>query len=83
MHKPVGQRVGKIFHAGAELLDEQEVEVVLNQYRGIGGGDYPMFNVDKIVREYADDMPKLIIQYLQDHPKITAAQPHNIHLLRG
>ena len=82
LHKPVGQRVGKIFHAGAELLDEQEVEVVLNQYRGIGGGDYPMFNVDKIVREYADDMPKLIIQYLQDHPKITAAQPHNIHLLR-
>lgn len=82
IRKPVGQRVGKIFYAGAELQDEQEVEVVLNQYRGVGGGDYPMFSANKVIREYADDMPKLIIQYLQSHPEITAVHPHNLHLIK-
>lgn len=82
LKKPVGHRVGPIFFDEAELLDEQEVEVVLNQYRGVGGGDYPMFGADKIVREYADDMPKLIIQYLQNHSEIVAEQPHNLQIIK-
>ncbi len=80
--KPAGQRVGKIMFAGKELLAEQEVEVALNQYRGVGGGNYPMFNADKIVRQYADDMPKLIIQYLQSHPHVKVGQPHNLTIIK-
>ena len=80
--KPVGHRVGQIYFAGEPLAKEQEVEVVLNQYRGVGGGDYPMFSADKVVREYADDMPKLIMEYLQSHPEVEAKQPENLKIIK-
>ncbi|GBG93688.1 2', 3'-cyclic nucleotide 2'-phosphodiesterase [Ligilactobacillus salitolerans] len=80
--KAAGNRVGQIFYAGHELLPDEEVEVALNQYRGVGGGNYPMFSADKVVREYADDMPKLIIEYLQTHPQIKAKQPGNLHIIQ-
>ncbi|KAF0393193.1 bifunctional metallophosphatase/5'-nucleotidase [Pediococcus pentosaceus] len=79
--QPVGQRVGPIYFAGSELTVEQEVEVALNQYRGVGGGDYSMFSAEKIIREYADDMPKLIMEYLQSHPEVKAKQPQNLRLI--
>ncbi|GKS81336.1 bifunctional metallophosphatase/5'-nucleotidase [Ligilactobacillus pabuli] len=80
--QPIGHRVGPIYFAGAPLAEDQEVEVVLNQYRGVGGGDYPMFSADKVVREYADDMPKLIMEYLQDHPEVEAKQPENLTIIK-
>ncbi len=47
------------------VQDTDELEVVTNQYRAIGGGNYSMFKPEKIVREVPIDMTELIAEYLR------------------
>ncbi len=57
------------------------LEVVTNQYRAIGGGNYAMFGAEKIVREIQIDMTELIADYLYIHPRIEAKVNHNFQVI--
>lgn len=48
----------------------QTYEVVLNNYRAVGGGNYPMFSEDKIIKSIPTEGAQLIIDYLQAHPEL-------------
>ncbi|MCK8486455.1 bifunctional metallophosphatase/5'-nucleotidase [Paenibacillus sp. MBLB2552] len=71
--KPVGQRVVRLTRNGAPLQDETEVEVVMNNYRAGGGGDYDMYRGKPVVREIQTDMAELVAEYIERHETIQAA----------
>lgn len=75
-----GMRVTQMSINGRDILPDDQLEVVTNQYRAIGGGDYSMFGAEKIVREVTVDMTELISDYLQKHPVINPVQPTNFTL---
>ena len=51
---------------GKPVTDDQILEVAMNQYRAVGGGDYTMFGADKIVKEVTVDMTELIADFLKN-----------------
>lgn len=70
--KPVGQRVVSLTYQNEKVRSEQILEVVINQYRAVGGGNYRMFSAQKIIREVPEDMTELIANYLREHSLVTA-----------
>lgn len=81
LRKPVGNQVVKLLFEGQPVKDHQSLEVVLNQYRAVGGGNYQMFTGEKIIKEIPIDMTELIADYLQQHPKIIATTNQNFTVL--
>lgn len=79
--QPKGQRITRFNYHGQPIEDQQRLEVVVNQYRAVGGGDYAMFGADKIIREVTVDMTELIAEYLQQHPIIQASETTNFTLI--
>ncbi len=77
LNRPVGERVIQLQYHGQPVTPNQTLLITMNQYRGNGGGDYPMFSTDKVVREVNMDMTELITDYLEKHPLVVAQQPQN------
>lgn len=70
LRKPKGQRVTSLQYQGQDILDDQELTVILNQYRSVGGGDYTMFSSSQIIREVSRPMNELIAEYLETNSPI-------------
>ena len=81
--KPVGQRITSLSFRGEEVKDDHRYEVVMNQYRAVGGGNYKMFSADKIVREIQTDMTELIADYLTKHPLLESSTNDNFNVIIG
>ncbi|MDT2806674.1 bifunctional metallophosphatase/5'-nucleotidase [Vagococcus lutrae] len=81
IRQPVGQRVTALTYAGKPVTDDQILEVAMNQYRAVGGGDYTMFGADKIVKEVTVDMTELIADFLKKHPKLTPITEHTFDVI--
>ncbi|SES72396.1 2',3'-cyclic-nucleotide 2'-phosphodiesterase / 3'-nucleotidase [Enterococcus malodoratus] len=81
MNQPAGHRITRLKFNALPITADQELEVVTNQYRAIGGGNYNMFSADKIVRKIQVDMTELIADYLKEHPIIKAEANHNFQVI--
>ncbi|MEG0268390.1 MAG: bifunctional metallophosphatase/5'-nucleotidase [Carnobacterium sp.] len=79
--KPIGERIVQLVYHGKDVQPDDEMEITLNQYRAVGGGNYPMFTADKIIREVQIDMSELIADYLVKHPLIKAEVNHNFKVI--
>lgn len=82
LSKPVGERVTRLKFEGKDIEDTDELEIAVNQYRAVGGGNYEMFSSDKIVKEVQIDMMELIADYLQKNPLIQATVDDNFEILK-
>ncbi|GEL15721.1 bifunctional metallophosphatase/5'-nucleotidase [Pediococcus cellicola] len=80
LHKPESERLIALSYHGKPVRDDQKLEIALNQYRGIGGGDYPMFQANKIVREVQIDMTELISDYFVTHPVVQTTDEQNFRI---
>ncbi|WP_125605643.1 bifunctional metallophosphatase/5'-nucleotidase [Lapidilactobacillus bayanensis] len=80
--QPIGQRITELTYQGRAIAPDDELEVVVNQYRAVGGGNYQMFTADKIVREVTEDMTEIIADYLQKHPVVTAETENNFKVVK-
>lgn len=78
--QPIGQRITRLLFQNQAIKPDQVFEVVINQYRAVGGGNYAMFSAEKIVREIQIDMTELIADYLRDHPVIEATTNGNFQV---
>lgn len=61
--KPIGSRVAKLNFKGDPLILSDQYEVVMNNYRAGGGGDYEMFKDKPVVKEIQIDMTELLANY--------------------
>lgn len=68
--RPIGKRVTKLNYHGHPIAADEQLKIVLNQYRAIGGGDFKMFSAAKIIKEIPREMPELLIEYLKEHTPI-------------
>jgi len=71
--QPIGQRVEQLFMNGEPLEMEETYEVVMNNYRAAGGGEYAMFRGKPVVRDIQTDMVELLSDYVRKHRHIPAA----------
>ena len=76
--KQVGHRVTKLIYHDKPVTDDQSLLVAMNNYRGIGGGEYSMFGSDKLVKQTSDSIQNLTIEYLKHHDPYQAIQPNNL-----
>ncbi|MFR8960977.1 MAG: 5'-nucleotidase C-terminal domain-containing protein, partial [Enterococcus faecalis] len=81
LRQPLGERVTKLNYHGKAVQAEDVLEIVTNQYRAVGGGNYQMFQPEKIIREIQIDMTELIAEYLKKHPIIQASTNDNFKVI--
>src|SRR5699024_7918976 len=77
IRQPLGERVTFINYHGQPLKSDQTIEVVMNNYRAGGGGDYMMFQDCEIVQENQIDVSELIANYILKHKTIETSVDHN------
>jgi 2',3'-cyclic-nucleotide 2'-phosphodiesterase/3'-nucleotidase len=75
--KPVGQRVLHLLYRGQPIEDAKEYDVVMNNYRASGGGDYEMYKGKPIVKEILIDMSEIVTNYIENRGQIEATCDHN------
>ncbi|MCP3741842.1 bifunctional metallophosphatase/5'-nucleotidase [Rossellomorea sp. BNER] len=74
---PIGDRIVSLNFKGEPINKEKLYEVVMNNYRAGGGGEYRMFQGKKILREIQIDMTELLANYFLEHGVISAEVNHN------
>ncbi|MEK8132388.1 bifunctional UDP-sugar hydrolase/5'-nucleotidase [Paenibacillus filicis] len=68
--RPVGQRVTELLYNGRPLDPDGEYEVVMNNYRAAGGGNYAMFQNKPVVKDIPTDMAELLASYIMERGTI-------------
>lgn len=75
--RPVGNRITTLTYKGAPIDPHKSYEVVMNNYRAGGGGDYLMFRERPVIREIQTDVPELIAAYIMERGTVKATVDHN------
>lgn len=75
--RPVGERVVQLSHKGHPVDPETEYDVVMNNYRAGGGGNYLMFQGKPVVKDIPTDMAELLAGYIMERGMIEASLNRN------
>lgn len=78
--RPIWHRITELKKDGKPILDTDRLEIVTNQYRAVGGGNYDMFAASEIIREINIDMTELIAEYIRKTPVLEATPNRNFHV---
>ncbi|MCH1627805.1 bifunctional metallophosphatase/5'-nucleotidase [Ferdinandcohnia quinoae] len=77
IRKPVGGRVITLNYHGKPLDMDKEYDVVMNNYRAGGGGEYTMYQKKPLIKEIQIDMSELLASYILERKTIRATVNHN------
>ncbi|WP_394020617.1 5'-nucleotidase C-terminal domain-containing protein [Anaerococcus cruorum] len=61
-----GERLVKATYKGHEISDDEKIIFATNNYRAIGGGDFPVLDGSQIVWESSQETPQLIFEYIEN-----------------
>jgi 2',3'-cyclic-nucleotide 2'-phosphodiesterase/3'-nucleotidase len=75
--RPAGERVVLLNFKGKPLEMDREYDVVMNNYRAGGGGNYLMFQGKPVVKDIPTDMAELLANYIMERGTIDATVDHN------
>ncbi len=75
--RPVGQRIVELSYNGKPIDPEAEYDVVMNNYRAAGGGNYLMFQGKPVVKDIPTDMAELLAGYIMERGTIEASLNRN------
>ncbi|WP_117168323.1 bifunctional metallophosphatase/5'-nucleotidase [Paraliobacillus sediminis] len=79
---PIGDRVASLNYQGAPINDEQEYDVVMNNYRAGGGGNFTMFQGKPVVKDIPTDMTELIANYIIKQKMIKVSNNSNWKVIK-
>lgn len=77
IRRPAGQRVLDVYVKGEPVGLKREYDVVMNNYRAGGGGNYLMFQGKPVVKDIPTDVSELIADYILQRGTIQATLDHN------
>lgn len=77
IRNPVGNRVTTLNYKGEPLNLDGEYDVVMNNYRAGGGGDYMMFKNKQVVKDIPMDMTEILANYILERQTVQATLNHN------
>ncbi|MFP7492696.1 bifunctional UDP-sugar hydrolase/5'-nucleotidase [Terribacillus saccharophilus] len=80
--REIGDRVGKLAIKGIPVAADHMYQVVMNNYRAAGGGDYVMFKGKEVLREITTDMTELIADYISKRNIIEATCNQNWQVIK-
>lgn len=75
--KPIGERVTSLQYEGKPLSLTEQFDVVMNNYRASGGGDYNMYKGKPVVKDIPIDMTEIIANHILEHGEIKATLDFN------
>ncbi len=75
--KPIGERIVKLEKNGEKIEMDKEYDVVMNNYRAGGGGEYTMFQNKPVVKDIPTDVSELIANYILERKVIDASVNNN------
>lgn len=78
---PVNQRITTVTFKGEPLDLQATYDVVMNNYRATGAGNFPYFADCPIIKDIQIDMTELIALYFDKHPIIQATCHQNWKVL--
>ncbi|WP_283679453.1 bifunctional UDP-sugar hydrolase/5'-nucleotidase [Lentilactobacillus sp. Marseille-Q4993] len=81
--RPVGDRVTKLQYHGKDVSPDDTIKIALNRYRASGGGHYPMYTKEKIIKSDHTIISQVILEYLEHHPVVTPTINNNFQVLAG
>lgn len=78
---PVGKRIVACTFNNIPITDDQTFTVAMNNYRAVGGGDYPMVAEAETIMDTNNDMVDLLAQYITLHSPVIINHHDNIHVV--
>jgi 2',3'-cyclic-nucleotide 2'-phosphodiesterase/3'-nucleotidase len=75
--RPAGQRVVKLSYQGSPIDLGAEFDVVMNNYRAGGGGNYSMFQGKPVIRDIPTDVAELLANHILERGTIEATVDGN------
>lgn len=75
--RPIGERIIKLEHNGESVEFAKEYDVVMNNYRAGGGGEYAMFKGKPVIRDIPTDVSELIANYILEKKVVKATVDNN------
>ncbi|HLR68795.1 MAG TPA: bifunctional UDP-sugar hydrolase/5'-nucleotidase [Virgibacillus sp.] len=79
--RPVGDRIKTLNYRGKPILEHEHFNVVLNNYRASGGGDYDMFQYKPVVKEIQKEAAALIREYFEKYTTVEATKTENFKVI--
>ncbi|CRK81275.1 bifunctional metallophosphatase/5'-nucleotidase [Neobacillus massiliamazoniensis] len=70
---PVGARVVKLNYHGKPVNFSNHYDVVMNNYRAGGGGDYEMFKDKPVIKDIQTDMTEILADYFLKRKTVIAS----------
>nr|WP_281272167.1 bifunctional UDP-sugar hydrolase/5'-nucleotidase [Paenibacillus flagellatus] len=81
--RPEGSRVVRLTHKGEPVDPDREYDVVMNNYRAGGGGDYTMFQGKPVVKDIPTDVSELLANYILERKTVAATVDGNWEVIVG
>ena len=81
LREPKSQRIKDVKYLGNPLELDRNYNVVMNNYRASGGGDYLFFQKCKTVKDIQIDVIELLINYIYEKKEITIIDNKNIKII--
>lgn len=78
---PIGQRIISLTRNGKELPKDKKYTLVVNNYRGNGGGDFYMVKNMKRIKSIDTNMVKLIYDYVKNCQELKINHQDNIKVI--
>jgi 2',3'-cyclic-nucleotide 2'-phosphodiesterase/3'-nucleotidase len=75
--RPIGKRVVQLEYEGKPLNLEASYDVVMNNYRAAGGGNYAMFQDKPVIKDIPTDVAELLAGYIMERGTIEASVNDN------
>ncbi|CAG7589053.1 Trifunctional nucleotide phosphoesterase protein YfkN [Peptoniphilus tyrrelliae] len=66
LKKEVGQRIGKIYFKGREVVDDDKFSIVMNNYRATGAGGFDMYKNLKVLKNYDKEISEILLDYFRN-----------------
>jgi 2',3'-cyclic-nucleotide 2'-phosphodiesterase/3'-nucleotidase len=81
--KPIGERLIRFRFKDRDIQPNDTFELVTNQYRAVGGGNFSMFEGKEFHREINLSMSDLITEYIKKHKIIEAKVNNNFKVVNS
>ena len=74
--KPEGERVTKLTRGGKVIAPDEELTLVMCDYRATGAGDFDFYCDCPREKEILTEVSEIILNYLVEHPYVEIAKEH-------
>ncbi len=81
LRKPHSQRITEVTYQGNPILLDKTYNIVMNNYRAAGGGDYLFLKKCKTIKDIQIDVIELLINYIYEKKNIEVNSTDNIKII--